>query len=172
MLSNENPEVSKISDLITYDYEDLYCAKQPSDLQVEVDEPLLAEEVYDVLRTITDPEHLNLTLGELRVVRLEDICVNLAERQVQVQVTPTVPHCSMAMMIGLLVKTRLLYCLPSTLATCVEIKAGTHDQADSVNKQLQDKERVAAALENPNLVNALKDNLCNYAGLTADFLTI
>jgi hypothetical protein len=37
----------------------------------------------------------------------------------------------------------------------VRIKEGTHSTADAVNKQLGDKERVAAALENRNLVGVI-----------------
>jgi len=39
----------------------------------------------------------------------------------------------------------------------VKIKEGTHNQAEDVNKQLADKERVAAALENASLTNLLKN---------------
>ena len=35
----------------------------------------------------------------------------------------------------------------------ITVTPGTHSTEDAVNKQLNDKERVAAALENPNLIN-------------------
>jgi hypothetical protein len=35
----------------------------------------------------------------------------------------------------------------------ISVTPGTHSTEDAVNKQLNDKERVAAALENPNLVD-------------------
>ena len=38
----------------------------------------------------------------------------------------------------------------------VRIKQGTHSTAEEVNKQLADKERVAAALWNPTLQSFLK----------------
>jgi hypothetical protein len=38
----------------------------------------------------------------------------------------------------------------------VKIKKNTHSQAEEVNKQLADKERVAAALENENLMSILR----------------
>lgn len=37
----------------------------------------------------------------------------------------------------------------------VRIKEGTHSTADEVNKQLGDKERVAAALENGTLMGVI-----------------
>ncbi|RTG91062.1 pre-mRNA-splicing factor SYF2, partial [Schistosoma bovis] len=38
----------------------------------------------------------------------------------------------------------------------VKVKPGTHDSEDEINKQLADKERVAAALENPALLKLHK----------------
>ena len=35
----------------------------------------------------------------------------------------------------------------------ISVTPGTHSTEEAVNKQLNDKERVAAALENPNLVD-------------------
>ncbi|RMB94171.1 hypothetical protein DUI87_28977 [Hirundo rustica rustica] len=80
-----------------------------------------AIEVYDIIRTIRDPEKPN-TLEELEVVT--ENCVEVQEigedeYLVIIRFTPTVPHCSLATLI--------------------------------VNKQINDKERVAAAMENPNL---------------------
>lgn len=37
----------------------------------------------------------------------------------------------------------------------IRVTPGTHSTEDAVNKQLNDKERVAAALENPNLLASL-----------------
>lgn len=41
----------------------------------------------------------------------------------------------------------------------VRIKEGTHSTAEQVNRQLADKERVAAALENGTLMGVLKKML-------------
>jgi hypothetical protein len=51
---------------------------------------------------------------------------------------------------------KLKICLPLGTRISVQIAPGTHDQEVSVNKQLSDKERVAAALENSNLVQMIK----------------
>lgn len=65
--------------------------------------------------------------------------------------TPTVPHCSMATLIGLSLAVRLRSALPRRFKVGVSIAPGTHSDEAAVNKQLADKERVAAALENPGL---------------------
>ena len=117
--------------------------------------------------------------------------------------TPTIPHCSMATLIGLSIRVRLLRALPRRFKVEVGIYPGTHASRDAgerttvrrfspptahgrrahrmlcggfalsargystltprpvpsirpyfdaVNKQLADKERVAAALENTHLL--------------------
>jgi len=66
-------------------------------------------------------------------------------------------HCSLATVIGLGVRVRLEQALPPSYRVEVKIKEGTHNQAEDVNKQLADKERVAAALENASLTNLLKN---------------
>ena len=51
---------------------------------------------------------------------------------------------------------RLEQALPPNFRVEVRIKKGSHSQSEEVNKQLGDKERVAAALENANLLNILR----------------
>jgi hypothetical protein len=72
--------------------------------------------------------------------------------------TPTVSHCSMATLIGLCVRVQLLRALPQRFKVDVYVSPGSHSSEHAVNKQLNDKERVAAALENPQLLD--KVNLC------------
>lgn len=79
--------------------------------------------------------------------------------QVVVDITPTINHCSMATVIGLGVRVRLEQALPPNYRVDVRIKEGTHAQDDQTNKQLADKERVAAALENKSLREVLKKML-------------
>ena len=79
------------------------------------------------------------------------ITVDDAAGLVRVEFTPTVEHCSMATLIGLCVRTALARALPPRFRADVAIAAGAHASEAAVNKQLADKERVAAALENPNL---------------------
>lgn len=74
---------------------------------------------------------------------------------VLVEITPTITHCSLATVIGLGVRVRLEQALPPNYRVDVRVKENTHSQDDQVNKQLADKERVAAALENDTLKGVL-----------------
>lgn len=110
--------------------------------------------ILDLVRLINDPEH-PLTLEELHVVQQNLIKVDNENNQVFVQFTPTIPHCSMATLIGLSIRVKLLRSLPPKFKVTVEITPGTHTSETAVNKQLADKERVAAALENADLINVI-----------------
>jgi metal-sulfur cluster biosynthetic enzyme len=108
----------------------------------------------DLIRDITDPEH-PLTLEELHVVQESLIQVDNDNNDIQVNFTPTIPHCSMATLIGLSIRVKLLRCLPARFKVKVEVTKGTHNAENAVNKQLADKERVAAALENTHLIKVI-----------------
>lgn len=110
--------------------------------------------ISDLIRLINDPEH-PLTLEELHVVQQNLIRVDNEHNEVFVNFTPTIPHCSMATLIGLSIRVKLLRSLPPRFKVTVEITPGTHSSELAVNKQLADKERVAAALENSNLINVI-----------------
>ena len=105
-----------------------------------------------MIRHINDPEHPN-TLEELSVVCQEHITVNLQTKEVRVDFTPTIPNCGMATLIGLSIRVKLIRSLPSNFKIDVYIAKGKHEQEEETNKQLNDKERVMAALENPNLLS-------------------
>ncbi|EMD63214.1 hypothetical protein GGP41_005226 [Bipolaris sorokiniana] len=128
------------------------------------DDPIDEQEIYDLISTICDPEH-PLSLGSLSVVNLPDIHIlppasplsNIST--VVVEITPTITHCSLATVIGLGVRVRLEQALPPRFRVDVRIKKGTHSTDEQVNKQLGDKERVAAALENGTLMGVLKKML-------------
>lgn len=77
-------------------------------------EPFDTLEVFDHIRHLNDPEH-PLTLEQLKVVRLEDISVDNKRERVKILFTPTVPHCSMAKLIGLCIKEKLRRSLPTRL---------------------------------------------------------
>ncbi|CAN0386701.1 unnamed protein product, partial [Ectocarpus sp. 8 AP-2014] len=85
------------------------------------------------------------------------VTVDDANSNVVILFTPTIPHCSMATLIGLCIRVKLLRSLPARFKVTVRIAPGTHSSEEagtvvSVNKQLGDKERVAAALENQHLM--------------------
>ncbi|KAI4086897.1 MAG: hypothetical protein LQ339_008983 [Xanthoria mediterranea] len=144
---------------------------ESSDNDEEV-ETIDEQEIYDLIAPIQDPEH-PLTLGSLSVVNLPDITLSStlpptslsnpsllpAITTVTVLVTPTITHCSLATVIGLGVRVRLEQALPPRFRVDVRIKEGTHSTAEQVNRQLGDKERVAAALENGTLMGVLRKML-------------
>lgn len=123
-------------------------------------EPLDAQEVYDLISSISDPEH-PLTLGQLSVVNLGDIRVRHPDYasgrvgEVNVQITPTITHCSLATLIGLGIRVRLDRSVDKAYRIGIYVKQGTHQSEGQVNKQLNDKERVCAACENPQLVKVV-----------------
>ena len=81
--------------------------------------------------------------------------VDDAKGTVDVDFTPTIPHCSMATLIGLCIRVKLLRSLPTRFKVDIQVTPGTHASEAAVNKQLNDKERVAAALENDNLLGVV-----------------
>ncbi|KAJ7312046.1 hypothetical protein JRQ81_006379 [Phrynocephalus forsythii] len=119
-------------------------------------------EVFDLIRSISDPEH-PLTLEELNVVEQVRVQVNDTKSTVSVEFTPTIPHCSMATLIGLSIKVKLIRSLPERFKVDVHITQGTHASEHAVNKQLADKERVAAALENAHLLEVVNQCLSGRA---------
>ncbi|KAL2005004.1 hypothetical protein VTN00DRAFT_2854 [Thermoascus crustaceus] len=139
-----------------------FSAESDSDDDNLMEEPIDEQEIYDLVSTISDPEH-PISLGSLAVVSLPDISIKPSLpnnpdsplRTVTVLITPTITHCSLATVIGLGVRVRLEQSLPPRFRVDVRIKEGTHSTAEEVNKQLADKERVAAALENGTLMGVI-----------------
>ena len=117
-------------------------------------ESITNEEVFEHIRHLNDPEH-PLTLEQLNVVCLENVVVDDPGNTVVIHFTPTIPHCSMATLIGLCIRVKLIRSLPARFKVTVRISRGAHESEVAVNKQLDDKERVAAALENSHLLEVV-----------------
>lgn len=124
-----------------------------------MDDPFDQYEVYELIRNINDPEY-PLTLEQLGVVSFER-CVVTPNKEVNINYTPTIPHCSMAQIIGLMIKVKLINSLPRTMKVTVKITPTTHVKELDINKQINDKERVAAAIENPNILTIIKRGFRN-----------
>eukprot|EP00871_Galdieria_phlegrea_P005098 jgi/Galph1/558/GphlegSOOS_G5422.1 len=128
----------------------------------------LKEKIFEAIRDIRDPEH-PYTLEQLSVIDRESIIVyekehlhtNRLQGIVQIVFTPTVPHCSLASLIGLCIIARLRdkQILPPRYKLDVKVCENTHDTAEEITKQLCDKERVFAALENTKLRQVIDDCL-------------
>ncbi len=80
--------------------------------------------VFDMLRHINDPEH-PLTLEQLNVVSPDLIDVD--DTLVTVKFTPTIPNCTMATLIGLMIRVKLHRSLPSRFKVDVYIEEGKHE---------------------------------------------
>lgn len=151
-LDNPNPEVKILN---RYD-------REPKGEQT------LQERIFDVVRDIRDPEHPH-SLEELSVVDLK--CIQVIEPpddcpsygKVSITFTPTVPHCSLASIIGLSIQSKIkdskILSPPGEQYYKLKVACadGTHVQSRDINKQLSDKERVSAAFENPRILGLLRE---------------
>ncbi|PAN44765.1 hypothetical protein PAHAL_9G068400 [Panicum hallii] len=117
-------------------------------------------DVFDTVRDIRDPEH-PYSLEQLSVLSQESISVDEKLGRIQITFTPTVQHCSMATVIGLCLRLKLMQNFPPHFKIDIKVAPGSLANEESVNKQLNDKERVAAALENPNLRQLVDECLCS-----------
>ncbi|WZZ68324.1 hypothetical protein YC2023_079694 [Brassica napus] len=151
-LINENPivyEIKERRDVRAY-------SSNTDELSVDAIDQL--EVFAHHIRDIKDPEH-PYSLEQLKVLTEDSVEVDDTKSHVRVTFTPTVEHCSMATIIGLCVRVKLMRSLPSRYKIDIRVAPGTHATEAAVNKQLNDKERVAAALENPNLVEMVDECL-------------
>uniref|UniRef100_A0A0D9VZL8 Uncharacterized protein n=1 Tax=Leersia perrieri TaxID=77586 RepID=A0A0D9VZL8_9ORYZ len=119
-----------------------------------------ALDVFDTVRDIKDPEH-PYSLEQLSVLSEESVSVDEKLGRIQITFTPTVQHCSMATVIGLCLRLKLMQNFPPHFKIDIKVAPGSLANEESVNKQLNDKERVAAALENPNLRQLVDECLCS-----------
>lgn len=120
------------------------------------------EMIFELIRYIKDPEHPH-TLEQLKVVNIEDIKIFSVNSKygsnincIEVAFTPTVPHCSMASIIGLsIIKILKHFFIKHYLI--VKLVEDTHMDYKGINKQLNDKDRVYAAFENQAITNLIDE---------------
>ncbi|KAL0234275.1 hypothetical protein PCE1_001312 [Barthelona sp. PCE] len=122
-------------------------------------EPFTPQEIFNMVRNIKDPEHPSATLEDLQIVSPDLIEVQDDKNIVKLTFIPTVPHCTLAMLIALSIQAQLMRCLPPRIFPNVFVKIGTHNQDIHINKQLNDKERVCAALEKPHILEKINSTL-------------
>lgn len=129
----------------------------------------MEQELWFIIRDIRDPE-FPYTLSQLRVLSpagtLRErpvpsqlglrICTELC--LIRIVFTPTVPHCSLSTLIGLAIRYKIEteFLVQIGWKILIEVSVGTHDQANEINRQLRDKERISAALENPRLIKMIE----------------
>lgn len=124
--------------------------------------------VFELIRDIKDPEH-SYTLEELSVVRKDLIKffelgnendIGGPIKCISVEFEPTIPHCSMAAIIGLTIKV-VLDKFIKNYYILVSILKGSHVNETLLNKQLRDKDRIQAASENVALKEIIDECLIN-----------
>lgn len=85
--------------------------------------------------------------------------ISINQNKIEVFFKPTIPHCSVANLIGLMIRVKLNRSLDEKFKITVKVAPGTHVSEESINRQLADKERVAAALENTSLSRIINKNI-------------
>ncbi|KAJ7516014.1 hypothetical protein O6H91_22G038700 [Diphasiastrum complanatum] len=98
-------------------------------------EPIDSLEVFDHVRDIKDPEH-PYTLEQLNVVSEDSIAVDDKRSHVLITFTPTVEHCSMATLIGLCIRVKLMQSLPPRFKIDIKVSPGSHASEVAANRDL------------------------------------
>lgn len=89
------------------------------------EDPIDELEVFDLIRKINDPEH-PLTLEQLKVTDLNNVLVDDKKSYIRIFFTPTIPHCSMATLIGLCIRVKLIRSLPGRFKVDIMVTPGSH----------------------------------------------
>ncbi len=155
-LQNPNPTIFTGSVID----EDTYHKRKQEEMDSKFADDIDNYEIYDIIKTINDPEH-PLTLEQLSIVSPKNILVEPTKRYIKVYFTPTIPNCSMSTLIGLMIKVKLINSVSSKYKVDVFIEPGKHYTEDAINKQLNDKERVYAALESEHLKKMVSKGIKN-----------
>ncbi|WUR04073.1 MIP18 family protein [Vairimorpha necatrix] len=120
--------------------------------------------IFELIRDIKDPEH-SYSLEQLCVVRKDlikfyqlgdDKDISGPIECILIEFEPTIPHCSMAAIIGLTIKVLLDRFINGYYIT-VSILEGSHVNEKLLNKQLKDKDRIQAASENISLMEIIEE---------------
>ncbi len=109
-------------------------------------------EVFEIIRNITDPEH-PYNLEELNIISLDDIIVDNENRVITVYFNPTIENCTFASFIGLSIKKKLLNFISPKYNIDVLIKEPKNENDKTLNKQMNDKERLEASNLNKNIAD-------------------
>lgn len=125
------------------------------------------ESLFEIIRDIQDPEH-PYTLERLGVVKPTYIDMGTVDPLsdeikyrglpfsfINISFKPTIPHCSMAGIIGLAIKHQVCKHISEDYWVRVFVLEDTHVNWVALNKQLNDKDRVMAAFENEEMVDML-----------------
>ncbi|KAH9934962.1 uncharacterized protein B0H18DRAFT_1114781 [Fomitopsis serialis] len=121
------------------------------------------DEIFELIRSISDPEHRNMSLEQLAVVSAPQIMFDARNPdRLTVEFTPTVPHCGMSTFIGLSIRVRLLRSLPHRYKVDIRVKPGSHQSEHASCR---------GRLENPALLEVLEQCLST-VGQDADVAAV
>ncbi|WZZ06130.1 protein AE7 [Brassica napus] len=155
-LSNEKP--------IVYETKEHHVRPDSSNTDELSLEPIDHLKIFDHIRNIKDPERPS-SLEHLKVLTKDSVEVDDDKSYVRVTFTPTMKLCGMTTLIGLCVRVKLMRNLPGRYKVDIRVAPGTHATEAAVNKQLNDKERVSAALENPYIVEIVDECLSDHLNI-------
>ncbi|KEP64694.1 UNVERIFIED_CONTAM: hypothetical protein HHA_306590 [Hammondia hammondi] len=125
----------------------------------EREETLRGEEEICASRRRPSARRLPSVQPEVRALELAYKSGRGRRCSVSVSFQPTIPHCSQATLIGLLILVKLLRSAPVWMKSEIRIADGKHVSFKTINRQLKDKERVSAAIENPALLKVINRGL-------------
>ena len=128
------------------------------DIERRYDEEIIAS-VFTLVADIIDPER-GVPLSTLNVVSEERVLLKRLPngmKQITVVIKPTVPKCSFASELGLMIWMKLAQ-VPNKekLKFKLAFEPGSHELELELTRKLNDKERVASALEDENVINTLQ----------------
>eukprot|EP00330_Aristerostoma_sp_ATCC50986_P009566 CAMPEP_0114586436 /NCGR_PEP_ID=MMETSP0125-20121206/9666_1 /TAXON_ID=485358 ORGANISM="Aristerostoma sp., Strain ATCC 50986" /NCGR_SAMPLE_ID=MMETSP0125 /ASSEMBLY_ACC=CAM_ASM_000245 /LENGTH=168 /DNA_ID=CAMNT_0001781885 /DNA_START=92 /DNA_END=598 /DNA_ORIENTATION=- len=119
----------------------------------------LISEVFEAIRSIRDPEH-PYTLEQLDVFTESDIEIKQIgnKKNITVYWKPSMPQCTYTVHIGLAIRMKIEREVKDfdNMKVTILVKEGTHKHKKLIDKQLNDKERIAAAKENESLKDLLE----------------
>ncbi|KAF9764331.1 MIP18 family protein F45G2.10 [Nosema granulosis] len=125
------------------------------------------EAIFELLRDIKDPEH-SFSIEQLDVIKREYVEISTIKyygvgidvgyplKYIRVIFKPTIPHCSMAGIIGLSIKLVLQRFIKGYEIQVTVLK-DSHVNWEMISKQLNDKDRVLAASENSSLMSVIRE---------------
>ncbi|KAL9654378.1 hypothetical protein ABK040_010405 [Willaertia magna] len=115
-------------------------------------------DIFEAISDIKDPEH-PYSLEELKIVNENSVSIHTHSNFeiIKITFTPTVKHCSLVSHISLCIRERLKRRFGKLRNYKIEIylTEGSHNEEEKLNKQMNDKERVTAALENPLIMELI-----------------
>ncbi|MFW9799696.1 MAG: iron-sulfur cluster assembly protein [Candidatus Thorarchaeota archaeon] len=104
-----------------------------------------SSEVFEALRPVMDPEHpVSITDPMLAIVR-EDY-IRVSGNLIRVLFRPTVEHCPMGGLIGILIRHRLEQVYPDAEVK-VTLVPGSHSMENDVNTMISDDDRYSRIVE-------------------------